>query len=153
MCSRRHNFMATLFFSFFFSDGLLGWLTVNPRCLTLDTRKLEGLGIYKSIQVSYLSNLSQVFFQCQTSVLSTNPVLSRWLTTSNFSTLRVKRRPYKMIKALVSFILSYYLCYSMLFLSHLRLETCQPLCWWWERGAQFSIVLLVTFLLFRVRFN
>ena len=129
MRSGRHNFMATLFFSFFFSDGLLGSLTVNPRCLTLDTRKLEGLGIYKSnmiIQVSYLSNLSHFFFQCQTSVLSTNPVLSRRLTTSTFSTLRVKQRPYKMLKALVSFILSYYLVIQCHF-------SLRPSTWWTEK--------------------
>lgn len=48
MRSGHHNLLATLFFSFFFSDGFLGSLTVNPCCLTLDTRKFEGLRIYKS---------------------------------------------------------------------------------------------------------
>jgi len=49
MRSGRHKLMATLFFSFVFSEALLGSSTVNPCCLTLDTRKkLKGFGIYKS---------------------------------------------------------------------------------------------------------
>jgi hypothetical protein len=71
MRSGHHNLLATLFFSFFFSDGFLGSLTVNPCCLTLDTRKFEGLRIYKSnaiIQVSIsrepFSNFVSMSDQC-----------------------------------------------------------------------------------------